>query len=204
MLERELGRGGLGIVYLAHDPQLGRKVALKIPRFEALLDNDLRERFLREAEAAARLNHPHIVALHEVGEDSTTCYLASEYCPGPTLAEWLRESKSTIPYSSAAKFVSQLAEGVEHAHSRGVLHRDIKPSNVLLSTRSYDNETEFPGTPKLTDFGMAKLLEQEGGDMTRTGAIIGTLAYMAHRAGRGSNPRPRRADRCVCPGGNPV
>ena len=89
VLERELGRGGLGIVYLAHDPQLGRKVALKIPRFEALLDDDLRRRFLREAEAAARLNHPHLVALHEVGEDGTTCYLASEYCPGPTLAQWL-------------------------------------------------------------------------------------------------------------------
>jgi serine/threonine protein kinase/WD40 repeat protein len=179
LLERELGRGGLGIVYLAHDPKLGRKVALKIPRFEALFDDNLRERFLREAEAAARLSHPHIVTLYEVGEDGTICYLASEYCCGPTLAQWLRERKSPVPFAEAARVVALLAEAVAHAHSRGVLHRDIKPSNVILSAGNNDDEASPAGSPKLTDFGMAKLLEQHGGSMTRTGALVGTLAYMA-------------------------
>ena len=184
-IERELGRGGLGIVYLAHDPQLGRKVALKIPRFEALLDDDLRRRFMREAEAAARLNHPHLVAIHDVGEDGSTCYLASEYCPGPTLSQWLSDRRASVPLGEAASIVLALAEAVEHAHSRGVLHRDIKPSNVLLATiRDCSSESDRP-FPKLTDFGMAKLLEQEGGATTREGAIIGTLAYMAPEQAEG-------------------
>lgn len=182
-IERELGRGGLGIVYLAHDPQLGRKVALKIPRFEALLDDDLRRRFMREAEAAARLNHPHLVAIHDVGEDGTTCYLASEYCPGPTLSQWLSDRRASVPLGEAASIVLALAEAVEHAHSRGVLHRDIKPSNVLLSATG-ESESDQP-FPKLTDFGMAKLLEQEGGATTREGVIIGTLAYMAPEQAEG-------------------
>ncbi|MCI0491739.1 MAG: serine/threonine protein kinase, partial [Planctomycetes bacterium] len=184
VLERELGRGGLGIVYLAHDPQLGRQVALKIPRFEAMLDDDLRRRFLREAEAAARLNHPNLVALHEVGEESSICYLASEYCPGPTLAEWLHEREDRVPLRQAAEIMLALAEAVEHAHSRGVLHRDIKPSNVLLVASGDDAEGGH-WSPKLTDFGLAKLLEQEGGDKTRIGALIGTLAYMAPEQAEG-------------------
>lgn len=188
VLERELGRGGLGIVYLAHDPRLGRKVALKIPRLEALLNVDLRRRFLREAEAVARLNHPHLVALYEAGEDRSICYLASEYCPGPTLAQWLRARTAPVSYAEAVHIVSALAEAVEHAHSRGVLHRDIKPSNVLLDegvacptsdARESKAESSPRRSPKLTDFGMAKLLEQDDGDRTRTGAVVGTLAYMA-------------------------
>jgi serine/threonine protein kinase/WD40 repeat protein len=179
LLERELGRGGLGIVYLAHDPQLGRKVALKIPRFEALMDEGLRARFLREAEAAARLNHPHLIALYEVGEDGTICYLASEYCSGPTLAQWLRGRERPVPFAEAARVVALLAEAVTHAHSRGVLHRDIKPSNVMLSATDNNEGATSAGLPKLTDFGMAKLLEQDGGDRTRTGVLVGTLAYMA-------------------------
>ncbi len=192
ILERELGRGGLGIVYLAHDPQLGRSVAIKIPRFEAILDDDLRHRFLREAEAAARLNHPNLVALHEVGEDGTTCYLASEFCPGPTLAQWLSARTVPVPASEAAAIVLALAEGVRHAHGRGVLHRDIKPSNVLLSANDGGDEHYNLLSPKLTDFGMAKLLEQNGADRTRTGAILGTLAYMAPEQAEG------RADKLDC------
>ena len=185
ILERELGRGGLGIVYLAHDPQLGRKVALKIPRFEALLDDNLRRRFLREAEAVARLNHPHIVALHEVGEDGSICFLASEYCRGLTLAQWLRARSEPVAHVEAAELVLTLAGAVDHAHSRGVLHRDIKPSNVLLSEAGDGTREGNSWTPKLTDFGMAKLLEQDGGDRTRTGAIVGTLAYMAPEQAEG-------------------
>lgn len=183
LIERELGRGGLGIVYLAHDPQLRRHVALKIPRFEVLLDDELRQRFLREAEAAARLNHPNLVSLHEVGEDGTTCYLATEYCPGPTLAQWLAARGDPVPPRDAAAIVLTLSEAMEHAHGRGVLHRDIKPSNVLLSDNGEGDDQ--PGSPKLTDFGMAKLLDQHGDNRTRSGAILGTFAYMAPEQAEG-------------------
>ncbi|RIK72138.1 MAG: hypothetical protein DCC67_19685 [Planctomycetota bacterium] len=177
-LLRELGRGGLGIVYLAHDGRLRRDVALKVPRFESLLDDELRMRFLREAEATARLNHPNIVALYEVGQRDSIIYLATEYCRGPTLAQWLAGRTEPVPCREAAEIVRQLAEGVEHAHARGVLHRDVKPSNVLLHDEAAAGAAGGY-TPKLADFGMAKLLEQDSGDRTRSGAIIGTLAYMA-------------------------
>ena len=189
-IKRELGRGGLGIVYLAHDPRLHRDVALKIPRFEALLDDAMRRRFLREAEAAARLSHPHLVTLLEVGEDGPLCYLTAEYCPGPTLAEWLRRGhQQPVPMNHAAALVRDLAAAIEHAHSRGVLHRDIKPSNVLLVPRSDAADTPVADqlsdlSPKLTDFGMAKLLEETNGD-TRSGVIIGTVAYMSPEQAEG-------------------
>ncbi len=188
-IERELGHGGLGIVYLAEDPRLGRKVAIKIPRFDAIADQGLRRRFLREAEAAARLSHPHLVTLHEVGEDGSVCYLVSEYCPGPTLAAWLRQRAAPMGARQAAAVALRLAEAVHHAHSRGVLHRDIKPSNVLLDVVAPGAgpivEGEHPEvSPKLTDFGMAKLLEQESGE-TRTGAIVGTMAYMSPEQAEG-------------------
>ena len=141
-----LGRGGMGEVYLAEDTRLGRKVALKVPRFQALLDNDLRRRFLREAEAAARLNHPNLVALYEVGEENSICYLASEYCPGLTLAQWLRAQPTRVAPVEAATIVLALAGGVEHAHSRGVLHRDIKPANCFISA---------DGAMKVGDFGLS-------------------------------------------------
>ncbi len=187
-IERELGQGGLGIVYLAFDLKLGRLVALKVPRPECLINEDMRRRFLREAEAAARLNHPHLVTVHDAGEEGVVCYLAAEYCTGQNLAQWLGENSSVAP-RLAAVLVERLACAVQHAHSHGVLHRDIKPSNILLQPRSA--AAEFPPAddspplideldfePKLTDFGMAKLMEQERGE-TRTGARIGTPAYMS-------------------------
>ena len=185
----ELGRGGLGIVYLAEDPRLGRKVAVKVPRFEVVSSPSIRRRFLREADAAARLSHPNLIALYEVGEDGAACYLASEYCDGPTLAAWLRELTAPVPISQAATLVFKLAHAVQHAHSRGVLHRDIKPSNVLLAGVEIGVGIAPSGellevSPKLTDFGMAKLLEQSSGE-TRTGAIIGTLAYMSPEQAEG-------------------
>ncbi|HEY2840575.1 MAG TPA: serine/threonine-protein kinase [Pirellulales bacterium] len=189
LIERELGRGGMGVVFLALDPKINRNVAIKIPRFEALLSAELRRRFLREAEAAARLSHPHLVTLLEVGEDHAICYLASEFCSGPNLAQWLQGRSSPAPVDQAARIVMQLAEGVQHAHSRGVLHRDVKPSNVLLQPTSgvvSDDPLAEESTfiPKLTDFGMAKLLESAG-DETRSGAFIGTAAYMAPEQAEG-------------------
>ncbi len=182
-IRRELGRGGLGIVFLAVDTRVGRNVAVKIPRLTALMTDGLRHRFLREAEAAARLNHPNLVSLYDVGEDGPIGYLASEYCQGPTLAQWLHTRVEAVPIRQAAALVAQLAEAVQHAHSRGVLHRDIKPSNVMLQVTAPSAELNA-FIPKLTDFGMAKLLEQ-GRHETRTGAIIGTLAYMSPEQAEG-------------------
>ena len=186
-LERELGRGGLGVVYLATDPELARQVALKVPRADMLANREIARRFVREAEAAARLSHPHLVGLHEVGHEGPLCYLVSEYCPGPTLAEWLRQQAEPLPARQAALLLLRVAEGIEHAHGRGVLHRDIKPSNVLMVPAAADavlSREELEVSPKLTDFGMAKLLEQERGE-TRTGAILGTLAYMSPEQAEG-------------------
>lgn len=181
---RELGRGGHGIVFLAIDPNLGRHVALKVPRPEALITTELRRRFLREAEAAGSLRHANLVTVYEVGEDGPLCYLVTEYCDGPTLAEWLKNHSDPIAPKTAAQLIATLSEGVAHAHCGGVLHRDIKPSNVLLESRiagTSGDSAERPlsaFTPKLSDFGLAKLLVRPD-DETRTGTLLGTPAYMA-------------------------
>lgn len=212
-LRRELGRGGYGVVYLAYDPKLGREVALKIPRPEVLIHADLRARFAQEARAAASLDHPNLVPVYEAGNEGAISYIASAYCPGLTLSAWLKTRTEPVPVAFAAELVAKLAEAVEHAHRRGILHRDLKPSNILLSPenevrgakddrRAADAATAdtlpiaplpasfFPHpaplefTPRITDFGLAKLLEGEGGatlfdGQTQTGAIVGTPSYMA-------------------------
>ena len=132
VIRRELGRGSFGIVYLAYDARLRREVALKVPRAEVFLTPELRARFRHEAMAAAGLDHPNIVPVYEAGEEGPVCFIASAYCPGITLAAWLRQRPRPVPYRTAASLVATLADAVEHAHRRGVLHRDLKPSNVLL------------------------------------------------------------------------
>jgi eukaryotic-like serine/threonine-protein kinase len=127
-----IGEGGCGVVFLAHDPDLRRQVAIKIPRPEGLLRPDLRRRFVREGRAAAGLDHPHLVSVFEAGEIGAICYLASAYCPGITLREWLRQNGRPAEPRAAAKLIATLAEAMDYAHQRGVCHRDLKPSNVLL------------------------------------------------------------------------
>jgi WD40 repeat protein/serine/threonine protein kinase len=192
-IRRELGRGAFGIVFLAHDPHLRRDVALKVPRAEALVSPEARERFLREARAAAGLEHPNVVPVYEAGEVGAVCYIASAYCPGTTLAQWLRRRDEPVAAREAAALVTTLAEAVEHAHGRHVVHRDLKPSNVLLAVGHVSNVPSAPGTletcptfgtPRITDFGLAKLLEGEpgasaAGAQTESGAIVGTPCYMA-------------------------
>jgi tetratricopeptide (TPR) repeat protein len=194
---RQLGRGGFGVVYLAHDPQLGREVALKVPHAGALIDADLRARFQQEARAAAKLDHPNIVAVHEAGEADGSLYIALAYCPGVTLGEWLSGRGAPALPAEAAGLVAALARAVEHAHRQGVVHRDLKPANVLLvsggvvsggvvsdgaasAEASPDTDHSLLAThqPKITDFGLAKHLDARAA-LTKTGTVLGTPAYMA-------------------------
>jgi WD40 repeat protein/tRNA A-37 threonylcarbamoyl transferase component Bud32 len=178
VIERELGRGGHGIVFLATDPALKRQVALKIPRPELLDEPDWRRRFLREAHAVARLDHPGIAAVLEVGEVDGVCYIASAYSKGPNLADWLRGPRTLDP-RAAARVAGLIAEAVGHAHAHGVVHRDLKPRNILMQPLERPAESHNPDVrPRVTDFGLAKLIEAEG-ELTRTGAVLGTPRYMA-------------------------
>ena len=166
---------------------MNRLVALKTPRWDRWLTTELRRRFLHEGRAAAALEHPNIVAVHEAGEDGPLCYIASAYCEGGSLAAWLRERKQRpVPCRQAVAMAADLAAGVRHAHGRGVLHRDLKPSNILLhgpkEGGAADDLTAY--TPKICDFGLAKLVEAEGPD-TPSGAVMGTPAYMAPEQAEG-------------------
>ena len=184
-IERELGRGGFSVVFLAYDPILHRHVALKIPRPEVLLTASVRPRFDREAQAVARLTHPHLVPLYEVGEAGLIAYIVSAYCPGPSLAAWLKARGKPVPPKTAAKVVIELAEAIQYAHSQCVLHRDIKPSNVLLEpvhgadVNAWDDSgDELPFVPKIIDFGLARVDDQITAE-TQTGMSMGTLGYMS-------------------------
>jgi WD40 repeat protein/tetratricopeptide (TPR) repeat protein len=172
----ELGRGGMGVVYKARQTRLGRLVALKMIRAGLYAGSDDIARFRAEAEAVARLQHPNIVQIHEVGEAAGRPFFSLEYVEGGSLADRL----DGTPWSGkqAAELVEKLARAVAHAHQRGILHRDLKPANVLLTPEN---------RPKVTDFGLAKRLAAEPGapapglahaGLTQTGAIVGTPSYM--------------------------
>lgn len=183
-LVSELGRGGFGVVFLARDRKLDCEVALKMPHAHVLTNDQLRERFAREARVAAGLQHPHIVSVHEAGEIGPVSYIVFAYCPGITLGEWIRIQKDQVSAQLAAEWIANLADAVGYAHSRGVLHRDLKPSNILLYDSHSNGSTIVAGktisqqfTPKITDFGLAKLEREK--QQTATGAILGTPSYMA-------------------------
>ncbi len=131
-IERLLGEGGFASVYLALDPKLNRRVALKIPKPAMLESVDAKVRFEREARAAAMLSHPSIVPVFESGEQDGQNYIASAFCPGQTLGSWIRRQASEIECETAARIIMELAEAVGHAHQRGIIHRDLKPANVLI------------------------------------------------------------------------
>ncbi len=176
VIQKEVGRGGFGIVYLAIDEVLNRSVALKIPRDP--LDDVTRDRFVREAAAAAVLEHPGLVPVYEAGEIDGICYMATAFCDGGTLADWIRQ-QNEIPVRVAAMIVRDLAKAIQHAQDRGVVHRDVKPRNVMLVPCEENTNTDgLPFSPRITDFGLARIVAQHM-EETRSSVILGTPCYMA-------------------------
>jgi hypothetical protein len=179
-LGERLGAGGFGVVWQAHDERLERDVAVKtIPYGGGAADD---ARIQREAVAAARLNHPGIVALYELGHDEHAAYLVSELVEGATLADLGREG--AVSDRDVARIGVALCEALDHAHARGVVHRDVKPGNVMVIAEP----AAGAGFAKLTDFGIARLAS--GDSLTATGDIVGTLAYMAPEQAEGREVGP--------------
>ncbi|HEY7314984.1 MAG TPA: protein kinase [Gemmataceae bacterium] len=186
-LLKVLGEGGMGVVFLAEDTLLVRSVALKIMKPEIAADPRHRQRFVREARAAAKVEHDHIVPIYGVGEDGGVPWLAMPFLKGQSLDELLKRVKVLKP-AQAVRLGAQVAKGLAAAHAAGLIHRDIKPANIWV-------EPEGGGRAKLLDFGLARdqspppdhSPQREGGDehLTRTGAVVGTPAYMAPEQARG-------------------
>ena len=175
-----IGRGGMGMVYRGLDEALEREVAVKTLHAEGTLDADSRRRFEVEAKAAARLQHPNIVTVYELGEDRGLPFIAMELLPGVDLEALLR-SGEPLPLVEKLDVVAQVCRGLAYAHERGIVHRDIKPSNMRLLE---------DGTAKIMDFGIAKL---GGTHLTKTGMMVGTVHYMSPEQVRGK-PLDGRSD----------
>ena len=171
-IERVIGRGGMGVVYLAEQRELGRKVALKLLPDELAHDADFRARFERESRLAAAIDHPNVIPLYEAGAIEGTLFLAMRYVEGIDLATRLREGP--LPTPVAVEILGQVAGALDVAHTRGLVHRDIKPGNVLLDRTGGE---EHPHA-YLTDFGLTKQAGTDSG-LTRAGSFMGTPAYMA-------------------------
>jgi serine/threonine-protein kinase len=162
---RLLGRGGMGTVYLARDPKLDRPVAIKVLR-DPLFDEELLQRFLREARAAANLRHDNIITIYDVGEHDRQPFMAMEYVDGRTLSDVIR-AREPLPLGQRLSYLEQVCAGLHHAHNEGIVHRDIKPANLMLDRRDII---------RIVDFGIARTA---GSGMTMDGALIGTLSYMS-------------------------
>ena len=184
-IERTLGSGGMGTVYLAEDTKLGRTVALKVMVKTASTPPNLIHRFLAEARTAAKLRHPNIVTVYDSGEADGFLYLALEYIDGPDIERVLRK-QGAIPPQRSLEIIQQITQAVDHAHSAGVVHRDIKPSNILLRR---------DGSATLTDMGLARAVgETSASNITRAGFTVGTVDYMAPEQARSSRAADARSD----------
>jgi eukaryotic-like serine/threonine-protein kinase len=170
-IERELGRGSMGTVYLGHDPQVGRAVAIKTMalgrEFEGSELADARARFFREAEMAGRLRHPAIVTIFEASEDRGLAFIAMEFVDGHDLLRHTLPGR-LLPVPQVLRTLARVAQALAHAHSQGVVHRDVKPANVMIDAAA--------GTVKVTDFGIARITDA---CRTRTGLVLGTPSFMS-------------------------
>ena len=181
-MQQRIGRGGMADVYLARDLLLDRLVAIKVLFPEFATDPSFVERFRREAQSAANLNHPNIVSVYDWGRSNNTYFMAMEYIPGRTMAEALREIGQVSP-DKAAEVGIEIASGLEFAHRNNVIHRDIKPGNILLGNN---------GSLKVADFGIARALGSAADNsLTQVGAVMGTAAYFSPEQAQGGQPDPR-------------
>src|SRR5579863_9030746 len=183
---RKLGAGGMGLVYEAEDTKLGRRVALKFLKESTGHDPGAMERFLREARSASALNHPSICTIHAIEECDGRTFIAMELLEGESLDKAL--ARGTMPITHCVEVCIEIADALDAAHKKGIIHRDIKPGNIFLTTR---------GATKILDFGLAKLMESEGGPsgetvaesdsvfQTRSGITVGTVVYMSPEQARG-------------------
>src|SRR6266542_3146142 len=187
-LEGEIGRGGMGVVYHARDERLKRKVAVKVLPPELAFREEIRIRFLREAETAARLSHPHIVPIHSVGEGPDgVVYFVMAYVDGESLAARLNR-RERLPPEEARRIMMETADALGAGHALGIIHRDVKPDNILLEGSR--------GRTVLTDFGIAKALTSTTGPgtLTATGVAIGTPHYMSPEQAAGDREIDGRSD----------
>src|SRR5256885_1474373 len=197
-IRSKIGEGGMGEVYLARDNQLDRKVALKILPSGVASQSDRMERFVREAKAAAALNHPNIATIHEIGESDGVNFIAMEFIDGQTMREKIHRERAEL--RKLLRFLQHTAEGLAKAHAAGIVHRDLKPDNIMINR---------DGHAKLLDFGLAKLIEQQpisGADSSEVatavmpqhstpGAIMGTVGYMSPEQAQGkTNAIDQRSD----------
>lgn len=170
-IEKELGKGAMGVVYLGKDPKIGRVVAIKTmalaQEFEADKLEDVKARFFREAETAGRLNHPNIVTMYDVGEEHDLAYITMEFLKGKDLVPYTK-ADNLLPLPKLMSIFARVADALDYAHKQNVVHRDIKPANIM-----YDPETD---TPKVTDFGIARIT---GSSKTKTGMVLGTPSFMS-------------------------
>ena len=176
------GVGGMAEVYRARDELLGRDVAVKVLSDKFSRDSVFVERFRREAQSAANLNHPNIASIYDYGDDGGTYFIVMEYIDGKPLSDVIDAEASLMP-ERAAEIASDVARALERAHASGLVHRDIKPANIMLDSN---------GQTKVTDFGIARALTADGeATMTQTGMVIGTASYLSPEQAQGNPVDPR-------------
>ena len=176
-ITEKIGQGGMGVVYKAEDTKLGRIVALKFVRADLIESPHHKERFVREAQASAALDHPNICTVHEIDEADGQMFLALAFVDGESVKD--RIGVGPLKIEEALDIAMQTAEGLQAAHSKGIVHRDIKPANLMVNAQ---------GQVKIMDFGLARLGESE---MTATGMILGTPHYMSPEQVRGEKADAR-------------
>lgn len=171
-IDRILGRGGMGVVFLADDTRLKRRVALKFLPPGLALDEDIRKRFMIEAQAAAALSHPNICTIYEVDDQAEKAFISMEYVEGESLRE--KVAKAPLPFDQVLDIALQVCAGLDEAHKKGIVHRDIKSANIMLTTK---------GQAKIMDFGLAKVADTAM--ITKEGSTMGTVAYMSPEQAKG-------------------